>query len=158
MKDLGIFYFCLSLQIEHFPNGVLVHQSTYIKKILKGFYMDKSHLLTFPIVVWSLDVKKNPFWPWKKCEELLSPKVPYISAWCTYISCQLYMSKHCFFYQFISKIKFHFNSKTLKWYQTYIVLSLQNYWCRSILLKEIKQQLLGYVDAGYLSYPHKDRS
>ena len=37
MKDLGKIKLCLSLQIEHFPNGVLVHQSTYIKKILKRF-------------------------------------------------------------------------------------------------------------------------
>ena len=25
MKDLGKIFFCLSLQIEHFPTGVLVH-------------------------------------------------------------------------------------------------------------------------------------
>ena len=30
MKDLGKTKFCLSLLIEHFPNRVLVHQSTYI--------------------------------------------------------------------------------------------------------------------------------
>ena len=45
IKDLGKTKFCLSLQIEHFPNGVLVHQSTYIKKILKRFNMDKTHSL-----------------------------------------------------------------------------------------------------------------
>ena len=33
-KDLGKTKSCLGLQIEHFPNGVLVHQSTYIKKVL----------------------------------------------------------------------------------------------------------------------------
>ena len=44
MKDLGKTKFCLDLHIEHFPNGVLVHQSTYIKKVLKHFYMDKAHL------------------------------------------------------------------------------------------------------------------
>ena len=37
MKDLGKTNFCLCLQIEHFPNGVLVHQSTYIKKVLSVF-------------------------------------------------------------------------------------------------------------------------
>ena len=37
IKDLRKTKFCLSLQIEHFLNGVLVHQSTYIKKILKHF-------------------------------------------------------------------------------------------------------------------------
>ena len=43
--------FCLDLQIEQFPNGVLVYQSTYIKKILKSFHMDKVHHLSCPIVV-----------------------------------------------------------------------------------------------------------
>ena len=43
--------FCLGLQIEHFPNEVLVHQSTYIKKVLKRFYMDKEHPLSSPMVV-----------------------------------------------------------------------------------------------------------
>ena len=30
IKDLGKTKFCLILQIEHFPDGVLVYQSTYI--------------------------------------------------------------------------------------------------------------------------------
>ena len=80
MKDLGKTKFCISLQIEHFPNGVLVHQSTYIKKILKRFNMDKAHPLRSPMVVRSLDVKKDPFRPCTKGEELLGPEVPYLSA------------------------------------------------------------------------------
>ena len=79
MKDLGNF-FCLGLQIEHFFTGVLVHQSTYTKKILKHFCMDKAHPLTSPMVVRSLDVKKDPFHPCQKVEELLSLGVPYLSA------------------------------------------------------------------------------
>ena len=51
MKDLGKTKFCIGLQIEHFPNGVLVHQSTYIKKVLKHFCMDKAHPLSSPMVV-----------------------------------------------------------------------------------------------------------
>ena len=66
MKDLGKFFFCLDLQIKHFPDGVLVHQSTYIKKVLKRFYMDKAHYLSSPMVVRSLDVKNDPFRPYKK--------------------------------------------------------------------------------------------
>ena len=60
MKDLRKTKFCLDMQIEHFPNGVLVHQSTYIKKVLKHFYMDKVHHLSSQTVIWSLDVKKRP--------------------------------------------------------------------------------------------------
>ena len=80
MKDLGKTKFCIGLQIEHFPNGVLVHQSTYIKKILKRFNMDKAHPLSSPMVVRSLDVKNDPFRPCEKGEELLGHEVPYLSA------------------------------------------------------------------------------
>ena len=73
MKDLGKTKFCLGLQIKHFPTGVLVHQSTYTKKILKRFYMDKAHPLSLPMTVRSLDVKKDPCRPCEKDEELLGP-------------------------------------------------------------------------------------
>ena len=45
MKNLGKTKYCLSMQIEHCSDGVLIHQSTYTKKVLKRFYMDKSHPL-----------------------------------------------------------------------------------------------------------------
>ena len=78
MKDLGKTKFYLGLQIEHFPNGVLVHQSTYIKKVLKRFYIDKAHSLSSPMIVRSLDVKNNSFRPCEKNEELLGLEVPYL--------------------------------------------------------------------------------
>ena len=34
MKDLGKAKFYLALQIEHFPNRVLIYQSAYIKEVL----------------------------------------------------------------------------------------------------------------------------
>ena len=80
MKDLGKTKFCLGLQIKYFPTGVLVHQSTYIKKILKHFDMDKAHPSSFPMFVHSLDVKNDPFRPYEKGGELLGPKVPYLST------------------------------------------------------------------------------
>ena len=61
MKDLRKKKICLGLQIKHFPIGFLVHQSTYTKKILKRFYMDKTHLLSSPMIVCSLDVKNDSF-------------------------------------------------------------------------------------------------
>ena len=61
MKDLGKTKFCLGLQIKHFPFGVLVHKSTYTKKILKRFYMDKTHPLSSPMVGRSLEVKMTHF-------------------------------------------------------------------------------------------------
>ena len=35
MKDLGKTRYCLGLQIEYYSNGILIHQSTYIEKVLK---------------------------------------------------------------------------------------------------------------------------
>ena len=107
--------FCLGLQIEHFPNGILIHQSTYIKKVLKRFYMDKAHPLSSPMIVQSLDVKNDPFRHCEKDEELLGPEVPYLSA----IGALIYFA-NCtrpnivFFCQFISKIQSRSNSKTLE--------------------------------------------
>ena len=63
MEDLGKTKFCLGLQIEHFPNGIFVHQSTYTEKVLKHFYMEKAHPLSTPMVIRSFDVKKDPFRP-----------------------------------------------------------------------------------------------
>ena len=80
MKDLGKTKFCLGLQIEHFPNGILVHQSTYFKKVLKRFNMDKAHPLSYLMVVRSLDVKNDSFRHYEKNEELLGLKVPYLST------------------------------------------------------------------------------
>ena len=80
MKDLGKTRYCLSLQIKYFLNGVLIHQSSYTEKVLKRFYMDKSHPLSSPMVVRSLEVTKDPFRPKEENEELLGPEVPYLSA------------------------------------------------------------------------------
>ena len=40
MKDLGKTKIYIGLQIEHLHSGILVHQSTYIQKILEKFNMD----------------------------------------------------------------------------------------------------------------------
>ena len=80
MKDLGKTKFCFGLQIEHFPSRVLVHELAYAKKILKRFYIEKAHPSSSPMVVRSLDVKKESFRPYEKGEELLGPQVPYLST------------------------------------------------------------------------------
>ena len=85
MKDLENTKFCLDLQIEHFSTRVFGHQLSYTKKILKRFYMDKAHPLSSPMVVCSLDMKKDPFRHCEKSEELLGPKVSYLSVICALI-------------------------------------------------------------------------
>ena len=82
MKHLGKTKYCLGLQIEHKSNGILIHQSTYVKKVLKQFNMDKAHPLSSPMIVRSLDAKKDPFRPKNKNQALLGPEVPYLSAIC----------------------------------------------------------------------------
>jgi hypothetical protein len=80
MKDLEKTKFCLGLQIEHLSNEIFVHQSIYIEKVLKHFYMDNAYLLSTPVVVRSLDAKKDPFQSLEENEEILGLEVPYLSA------------------------------------------------------------------------------
>ncbi|KAH1106412.1 hypothetical protein J1N35_010180 [Gossypium stocksii] len=82
MKDLGKTKFCLGLQIEHLKDGIHVHQSTYTKKILNKFYMDKAqaHPLSTSMVVRLLDVNKDQFRPYENDEEFLGSEVPYLST------------------------------------------------------------------------------
>src|SRR6266508_5554230 len=80
MKDFGQTKFCLGLQLEHLPSGILIHQSAYIQKILKKFNMDKSYPSKTPMVVRFLDMNKDQFRPRDENEELLGPEVPYLSA------------------------------------------------------------------------------
>ncbi|GKC47650.1 retrovirus-related pol polyprotein from transposon TNT 1-94, partial [Tanacetum coccineum] len=80
MKDPEKTKFCFRLQIKHLKDGILVHQETYTKKLLKRFYMDKSHSLSTPMVVRILDVKKDPFRPRDVDEEILGPYLSAIGA------------------------------------------------------------------------------
>ena len=43
MKDLEKTKFCFGLQIEHLADEIFIHQPTYIVKVLKIFYMNKTH-------------------------------------------------------------------------------------------------------------------
>ena len=159
MKDLGKTKFCLSLQIEHFPNGVLVHQSTYIKKILKRFNMDKTHPLSSPTVVRSLDVKKDPFHPCEKGEELLGPGVPYLI-----VICALMYLANCTqpYISFSVNILARYSSAPTKRHWNgiqHILRYLSGTTDMSLFYSnKSKEKLLGYADAGYLSDPHKARS
>ena len=79
MKDLGKTKFCIGLQIEHLHSGILVHQSTYIQKVLEKFNMDKSYPAKSPMVVRSIDLKKDVFRPRDEGEEILGSEFPYLS-------------------------------------------------------------------------------
>jgi hypothetical protein len=60
MKDLGKTKFCLGLQIKHLQTGILVHQSTYAKKVLEKFNMDKTYPQMTPMIIRALEKDKDP--------------------------------------------------------------------------------------------------
>ena len=159
MKDLGKTKFCQGLQIEHFPIGVLVHQSTCTKKILKCFYMDKAHPLCSPMIVRSLGVKKDPFRPYKKGEKLLGPEVPYLSV----IGALMYLA-NCTCPDIVFSVNLlarYSSSPTQRHWNgiKHILRYLQGTTDMSLFYsKESKQQLFRYANEGYLSDPHKARS
>ena len=150
---------CLGLQIEHLPNGILVHQSTYTKKVLKQFYMDKAHPLSTPMVGWSLDVKKDPFRPQEDDKETLCPEVPYLSA----IGALMYLANYtrldiAFTVNLLARYSFaptrrHWNG--IKHILRYLRETTD---LRLFYPNGSKPQLVGYVDVGYLFDPHKGRS
>ena len=159
MKDLGKTKFCIGLQIEHFPNGVLVHQSTYIKKILKRLNMNKAHPLSSPMVVRSLDVKNNPFRPCEKGEELLGSEVPYLSA----IGALTYLA-NCtrpdiaFSVNLLARYSSAPTRRHWKGIQ-HILRYLSGTTDMGLFYSnKSKEKLFGYADAGYLLDPHKARS
>ena len=89
-KDIRKTRYCLGLQIEYCFNDVLIHQSSYTEKVLKRFYIDKSHLLSSPMVVRLLEVTKDPFRPKEESEELLGHEVSYLST----IGPQMYLANY----------------------------------------------------------------
>jgi hypothetical protein len=80
IKDLGKTKFCLGLQLEHLQMGILVHQSTYVQKILEKFNMDKAYLARTPMFVCALEKDTDPFRSKEEeGEEVLGQEYPYIS-------------------------------------------------------------------------------
>jgi len=87
MKDLGKTKFCIRLQIEHLHSGILVHQSTYIQKVLEKFNMDKSYPAKSPMVVRSIDLKKDVFSTTGRGRRDIRVEVPMSQThWITYVT------------------------------------------------------------------------
>ena len=114
--------------------------------------MDKAHPLSSPMVVRSLDVKKNSFRPCKKNEELLSPKVPYFSAIGTLMYLTNYTRLDIAFS--INLLARYSSAPTRKHWNSvkHILCYLRGTTDMGLFYsRESKQQLFGYADAGYLS-------
>nr|AAK91878.1 Putative copia-type pol polyprotein [Oryza sativa]AAP52115.1 retrotransposon protein, putative, Ty1-copia subclass [Oryza sativa Japonica Group] len=159
MKDLGKTKFCLGLQLKHLPEGVFMHQSTYTKRVLGKFNMDKCHPLKTPMVVRSLEADKDPFKPKEDDEEVLGPEVPYLSA----IGALMYLA-NC------TRPNIAFAVNLLA---RYSATPTRRHWVGvKTILKYLRgtqdlglwfpknqdPSMVGYVDAGYMSNPRNARS
>jgi hypothetical protein len=66
MKLLGKTSFCLGLQVHHLPDGsILLHQESYVKKLLKNFNMAEANSISAPMIGRS----KTGDDPYRPCEE-----------------------------------------------------------------------------------------
>ena len=121
--------------------------------------MDKAHPLSSPMIVCSLDVKKDPFRPCENGEELLGLEVPYLST----IGALMYIANYtcpdiAFSVNLLAKCS---SAPTQRHWNGFkhILRYRQGTTDRNLFYsKESKQQLFGYANAGYLSNPHKARS
>jgi hypothetical protein len=87
MKDLGKTKFCLRLQLEHLHTGILIHQSTYILKVLEKFNMDKAYSARTPMVVHALEKNKDPFRLKEEGEDVLGARILIPKChWCANVS------------------------------------------------------------------------
>ena len=159
MKDLGRTKFCMGLQIEYFKNGIFVHQGTYIAKLLKRFYMDKSHPLCTPMVVRSLDVDKDPFRPKEEDEDFLGPEVPYLSA----VGALMYLANYTRpDISFAINLLARYSSSPTRRHWSgikQILRYLRGTMDMGLFYSNVSNsKLIGYADVGYLSDPHNGKS
>lgn len=78
MKDLGKPNFCLGLQINYLPDGILIHQSTYTTKITKQVNMHHARPTSTLMDLRSLDPDKDMFKKKLETEPILSSEIPYL--------------------------------------------------------------------------------
>ena len=130
-----------------------------LQKVLKRFHMDKSHLLSSPMVVRSLEVTKDPFQLKEENGELLGPKVQYLSA----IGALMYFANYTRpDIAFSVNLLARYSSALTKrhWNRIKHVLRYLRGTCDMGLFysKTLEPQFFDYADVGYLSNPHKARS
>ncbi|XP_063938117.1 secreted RxLR effector protein 161-like [Daucus carota subsp. sativus] len=121
--------------------------------------MDKAYPVSTPVVVRTLEKNKDPFRPRERGEELLCPEVPYLSA----IGALMYLA-NCtrpdiaFSVNLLAR---HSSAPTRRHWTgvKQIFRYLRGTMDMGLFYsKDSKIELVGYVDVGYRSDPHKGRS
>lgn len=159
MKDLGKTKFCLGLQLEHSPAGILVHQSAYTQKVLERFGFEKAYPSKTPMVGRSLQQDKDPFRPKEEGEEILGPEFPYLSA----VGALMYLA-NCTRpdIAFAVNLLARYSSEPTKrhWKGVKDIFRYIQGTKDLGLFYQKNQDLsvVGYADAGYLSDPHTSKS
>jgi hypothetical protein len=159
MKDVGQPNFCLGIQFEYLTDGIFIHQSTYTRKLLKQFNMDKCHPVTTPMEQRSLDPNKDIF---KKCTEnelTLGPEKPYLSV----IGGLMFLGNQTrpdisFSVNMLAR---HSSKPTIRhWNGTKRIMRyLQGSIDTGLYFPyTMTNELCGYADAGYLSDPDDSKS
>jgi hypothetical protein len=166
IKDLGQLKYCLGLSVVHTPNGIILHQAGYIKKLLTKFGMDDvSKFQKTPMVVRTLNPESDVFGPRRDSEEVLPPEYPYREA----IGGLMYLS-NCSRpdIAFATNLLARFCQEPTKRHWSGIK-HLLRYLAGTIKYGLFYRRgdhggvlntddILGYADAGYLSDPHRARS
>ncbi|XP_074369963.1 secreted RxLR effector protein 161-like [Apium graveolens] len=121
--------------------------------------MDKSHPLTTPMVVRSLEPDKDPFRPREDDEEVLGPEIPYLGA----IGALMYLANNTRpDIAFAVNLLARFSSATMDrhWNEIkHIFRYLRGTTDFGLFFpKNSTSQLIEYADTGYLSDPHFGKS
>ena len=89
MKLFGKTSFCLGLQIHHLPDGsILLHQQSYVKKLLKNFNMGDANSLSAPMIGRS-KTGDDPYRPSEEEEDEVD-KQNYLAA----VGALIYLATH----------------------------------------------------------------
>jgi len=80
MKDLGETKICIGIQIERTKSGIFIHQTNYVRKLLKKFHMHDSKPAKTPLTVRILHPENDIYGPKRKHEAILPHTFPYLAA------------------------------------------------------------------------------
>ena len=121
--------------------------------------MDKADPLNTPMIVRSLDVKRDPFRPQEDNEEILGPEVPYMSA----IGALMYLA-NCtrpditFAVNLLARYSSELTKRHWKGIKHIFCYIRGTTDMGLFYSKSSKSPLIGFADAEYLSDPLKARS